>query len=62
MGNVGERTAVDDGGVVLQRLDKVRVERILQKRGHRARCADLPGGDGLAVVGVGADDAGQAGL
>ena len=24
--------------------------------------ADLPGGDGLAVVGVGADDAGQAGL
>ena len=24
--------------------------------------ADLPGGDGLAVVGVGTDDAGQAGL
>ena len=47
--NVGERTAVDDGGVVLQRLDKVRVERILQKCGHRARRADLPGGDGLAA-------------
>ena len=62
VGNVGERTAVDDGGVVLQRLDKVRVERVLQKCGHRARRADLPGGDGLAVVGVGADDAGQAGL
>ena len=58
--NVRKRTAVDDGGVVFKRLHKVGVDGVLEQRGHRARRADLPGRDRLAVVGIGADDAGQA--
>jgi len=60
VGNVGERPAVDDGGVMLQCLNKVRINGVFQKGGHRTRCADLPGRDRLAVVGVGTDNAGQA--
>ena len=59
VGNVGERAAVDDGGVVLQRLHQVGVKGVLQQGGHGTGRADLAGGDGLAIVGVGADDAGQ---
>ena len=59
MGNVGKGAAVDDGGVVLQRLHKVRVQCILQQGGHGTGCADLTGSHRLAVVGVGAYDAGQ---
>ena len=59
VGDVGKGTAVDDGGVVLEGLDEVGVERILQQGGHGTGRADLPGGDGLAVVGVGAYDLGK---
>ena len=59
VGNVSERAAVDDGGVVLQRLHQVGVKGVLQQGGHGTGRADLAGGDGLAIVGVGADDAGQ---
>ena len=34
VGDVGEGAAVDDGGVVLESLDQVRVEGILQQGGH----------------------------
>ena len=50
---------MDDGGVVLEGLDQVGVDGVLEQGGHGAGRADLPGGDRLAVVGVGADDAGQ---
>src|SRR5699024_265590 len=59
VGDVGKGAAVDDGGVVLQGLDQVGVDGVLQQGGHGPGRADLPGGDGLAVVGVGADDPGQ---
>ena len=60
VGDVGEGAAVDDGGVVLEGLDQVRVEGILQQGGHGTGCADVPSRDGLAVVGVGADDLREA--
>ena len=47
---------MDDGGVVLQRLHKVRVEGVLQQGGHSTGGTDLARRDGLAVVGVGTDD------
>ena len=59
MRNVGERAAVDDGRVVLQRLDQVRVEGVLQQGGHGTGSTDLTGCDRLAVIGIGADNAGQ---
>ena len=59
MGDVGEGAAVDDGGVVFQRLDQVRVKGVLQKGGHGARRADLAGGHRLALVGVGHHNAGK---
>ena len=36
VGDVGERAAVDERRVVLQRLHQVRLERVLQQHGHRA--------------------------
>ena len=60
VGDVGEGAAVDDGGVVLEGLDQVRVEGVLQQGGHGTGCADVPSRDGLAVVGVGADDLREA--
>src|SRR5699024_3677692 len=59
VGDVGKGTAVDDGGVVFQRLDQVGVDGVLEQGGHGAGRADLPGGDRFAVIGIGADDAGQ---
>ena len=59
VGDVGEGAAVDDGGVVFQRLHQIGVDGVLQQGGHGARRADLARRHRLAVVGVGADDAGQ---
>ena len=56
MGNVGKGAAVDDGGVVFQRLNEVRVKGILEQRGHGTGGTDVACRDGLALVGVGADD------
>ena len=36
MRDIGERTAMDEGRVVLERLHQVRRERILEQRRHRA--------------------------
>ena len=59
VGNVRKGPAVDDRRVVLQCLDKVRIEGILQKGGHGARRANLARGHRLAVVGVCHNNAGQ---
>ena len=60
VGNVGKWTAVDDGGVVFQRLDQVGVNGVFQQSRHCACCADLPGGDRLAIVSISAHNAAQA--
>ena len=59
VGDVGKGAAVDDGGIVFQRLHKVRVQCVLQQGSHGTGSTDLTGGDGLAVVGVGAHDLGK---
>ena len=48
--DVRERAAVDERGLPLERLHEVRLDRVLQEHGHRARGADLLRGHGLAVV------------
>ena len=62
MGDVGEGTAVDEGGGALQGLDQIGLQRILQKRGHSALSLEVVGGDGLAVISVGHHHAAQTGL
>ena len=59
VGDVGEGAAVDDGGIIFQRLHKVRIQCIFQQGGHGTGSTDLTGGDGLAVVGVGTHDLGK---
>ena len=49
MRDVGERPAVDERGLALERLDEVRLDRVLEQHGHRARRLELLGGDGLAL-------------
>ena len=56
MGDVGERTAMDEGRRAFQRLHQVRRNRLLQKRRHGAVCLDVPAADRLAVAGIGDDD------
>ena len=60
VGDVGEGAAVDEGGGALQGLDQVGLEGVLQQGRHGAFGLEVVGGDGLAVVGVAHDDAGQA--
>ena len=50
MRDIGERTAMDEGRVVLERLHQIRRERILEQRRHRARGREILGGDGLLVA------------
>ena len=52
---VRERSAVDECGRALKGLDKVGLQGVFQKRGHRAGRLELAAGHGLVVVGV-ADD------
>ena len=59
VGDIGKGAAVDDGRVVLQRLDQVRVQRVFQQSRHGTGRTDLPGRDRLAIVGIGADDLGE---
>jgi hypothetical protein len=54
VGDVRERSAVDDGRHALERLHEVRLERGREQRGHRARCSELPRRNRLALDG-GAD-------
>ena len=62
VGDVGERAAVDERGVVLEGLDQVGLDGVLQERGAGALGVDVRDGDGLAVVGVGDDHAAETGL
>ena len=54
--DVGERSAVDEGGIVLERLYQVRRERIFQNGRHRAMRPDVAGEDRLVVARVADDD------
>ncbi len=47
--DVRERAAVDERRLTLERLHEVRLERVLQEHGHRARGADLLRGHGLVL-------------
>ena len=58
--DVGERAAVHEGGVVLERLHEVGLDGVLQQGGHGTLGVDVGDGDGLAVVGVGDHHAGEA--
>ncbi len=61
VGDVAERSGVDDDGGVLDRLEQVRLERLAHDDGHGARTLQVLGGHRLAVVGVADDDAAEAG-
>ncbi len=56
MGDIGERPAVDEGRIALQRLHEVRLEGLLQEHGHRTVGLQVGRGHGLAVPGIGDDD------
>ncbi len=56
VGDVGERAAVDQRRVVLQRLHEVRLDGVAQQYGHRAVGLQIGGRDGLSLAGVGYDD------
>ena len=53
---------MDEGRVVLERLDEVRLHRVLQKHRHRAVGLDVTGVDRRAVAAVGHDHVAQAPL
>ena len=52
MRDIGERPAMDEGRVVLERLHEIGRERVLEQRRHRARGGEVLGGDGLLVAGL----------
>ena len=56
MGDVGERPAVDESRVVLQRLDDIRHQRVFQQHRHRRRRLDVGRAHRLAGPGVADDD------
>ena len=60
MGDVGERAAMDEGGIVLQRLHEVRLHRVLQEHGHRAVGLQVAGGDRALVAAIADDDVAEA--
>ena len=55
--DVGERAAVDQRRIVLQRLHQVRLDRISQQRRHRTLRLELAGDDRLLVARVADHDA-----
>ena len=60
MGDVGEGSAVNEGGGALEGLDKVRFKGVFKKGGHGAGGLELAAGYGLVVIGVADNDAGKA--
>ena len=58
--DVGEGAAVHERRRAFQRLHEVRLEGVLQQRGHGALRLEVAGRDGLVVARVAHDDAGQA--
>ena len=62
MGDVGEGSAMHEGGVVFQGLHEVGLHRILQQHRHRAIGLDVAREDRLALARVGHDDIAEAAL
>ena len=62
VGDVGERPAVDERRIVLERLHQVRHQRVLQQDGHRPRRLELLGGHQLAIAGLADDHPAEAAL
>ena len=60
--DVRERAAVDEGRSAFEGLNEVRFQSIFQKSSTGTLSFDVSDRDGLAVEGVGDDDAGQTGL
>ena len=60
--DVGERAAVDEDGVVLQRLHQVRHQRVLEQHGHGAVALEVGGLDRLPVARVADDDVAEPAL
>ena len=58
--DVGERPAVHERGAVLDGLHEVRLQRIAQQRGHRARGAEFPHRHGLLPASVAEHDVANA--
>ena len=62
VGDIGEGTAVDEGGCSLQRLNEVWLDGLNQQGRGRAFGVQVAGGDGLVVKGPGDDDPRDAAL
>ena len=62
MRDIGKRTAMDKGRIVLQRLDKVRLHGLCKQHRHCPVRLDVPAVDWLAVAGVGDNDIAQTAL
>ena len=56
VGDVAERTAVDERRAAFERLEQVRLERVAQQDGHRAGDLEVLGRDGIAGRRRGEDD------
>ncbi len=56
VGDVGEGTGVHQAGLALQRLDQVRLDRVLEQDRHRPGGPEVLGRHRLAVAGVGGGD------
>ena len=60
MGDVGERAAMDEGGIALQGLHEIGRERVLEQHGHGAGGLEVGGEHRLAVAVVARDHLAQA--
>ena len=60
VGDVGERAAVHESRGALERLHEVRLQSVLQKRGHGALGLQIVGRDRRIIIGVAHHDAAQA--
>ena len=55
MRDVGERPAMHEGGIVLQRLHQIGLHRVLQQHRHRTIGLDVAGIDRFAIAGISHD-------
>ena len=59
MGDIGEGPAVDECGIIFERLHQVGREGVLEQHRHRAGGLHLRRGDCPAVAGIANDDAAE---
>ena len=57
--DIGERSAMDERRIVLERLHQIGRQRILEQRRHRAVGLQIAGADRLLLAGVADDDLAQ---